>query len=131
MSGFTFPKSERICNKHDIELLFEQGASVRDGSIVLRYLFRESAENELAQKVLVVVPKKRVRRAVDRNKLKRQIREIYRLNKINQQIEVTAGKALLIAIIYSGKPEAEYRQLETNYLLAKAKIKKELARSNG
>lgn len=131
MSVFSFPKSERIVNKHDIELLFENGLSVRDGIIVLRYVFRESAENELTQKILVVVPKKRVRKAVDRNKLKRQIREIYRLNKGNQKIEVTAGKTLLTAIIYSGKPEAEYSDLESNYLQAKKKMNKELARSTG
>ncbi|NEN23519.1 ribonuclease P protein component [Cryomorpha ignava] len=131
MSAFSFPKSERICNKHDIDLLFENGASVRDGSIVLRFAFRESVENELTQKVLVVVPKKRVRRAVDRNKLKRQIREIYRLNKINQKIEAAPGKTILIAIIYTGKPEAEYAQIEKNYLQAGAKIKKELTRGTG
>lgn len=131
MSAFSFPKSERICNKHDIELLFENGLSVRDGIIVLRYAIRERIENELNQKVLVVVPKKRVRRAVDRNKLKRQIREIYRLNKVNQKIEVTAGKTILVAIIYSGKPVAEYNQLEDSYLRAKAKMNIELARSPG
>lgn len=131
MSDFSFPKSERICNKYDIDLIFDNGASVRDGSIVLRYAFRESSENELSQKVLVVVPKKRVRMAVDRNKLKRQLREIYRLNKTKAKIDPAIGKTILIAIIYSGKPEAHYALLETNYLGAMAKIKKELARTAG
>lgn len=129
MSVFSFPKSERICNKHDIDLLFEKGASVRDGIIVLRYAFRESVQNEPQNQVLVVVPKKRVRKAVDRNKLKRQIREIYRLNKQTKKIDIPQGKTLLLAIIYSGKPEAEYAQLENCYLKAGVKMAKELTRS--
>jgi len=131
MSNFSFPKSERICNKHDIDLLFENGTSVRDGIIVLRYAFRKSVDNEVRQQVLVVVPKKRVRQAVDRNKLKRQIREIYRLNKLASKIEPVPGKILLLAIIYSGKSEAEYAQIENCYLQARDKIIKELQRNNG
>lgn len=132
MSAFSFPKSERICNKHDIDLLFSNAAgAVREGSLALRYAFRESEINEVSQKVLIVVPKKRVKKAVDRNRLKRQIRELYRLNKNERQVDLISQKTLLIAIIYIGKPEAEYRELEKFYRPAWAKIKKALMRSTG
>ena len=127
MSNFRFPKSQRICNKKDIELLFGKAESVRKGAIILRSIFRESAKNESLQQVLIVVPKKRVRKAVDRNRIKRQIREIYRLNQEAFKVENPTGKTLLIACIYVGQVDSDYHELEKNYLNAKEKLKKELA----
>lgn len=126
MSDFRFPKAQRICNKNDIGLLFGKAASVRGGSVILRYTFRESINNESAQQVLIVVPKKRVRKAVDRNRIKRQLREIYRLNKESFKIEKLTGKTLLIACIYAGNPKAEYVDLEKNFLKAKEKMQIDL-----
>ena len=127
MSNFRFPKAQRICNKKDIELLFGKAESVRNGAIILRYIFRESGNNESRQQVLIVVPKKRVRKAVDRNRIKRQIREIYRLNQEAFKVDNPTGKTLLMACIYVGQVEADYHELEKNYLNAKEKLKKELA----
>lgn len=113
-------------------MLFEnEASSVRDGNMVLRYVIRESVKNEKTQQVLIVVPKKRVRLAVNRNKLKRQLREIYRLNKNRQKMVAELDKTLLIAIIYTGRAEAEYGQLEKSYLLALGKMAKEIARIAG
>lgn len=123
MSTFRFPKSERICNKGDIDFLFGKSKSLRKGSIILRFAFRESIENEPREKVLIVVPKKRVKRAVDRNKLKRQLREIYRLNRTPEnESEINQNRTLLIALIYSGEPKAEYSILEKQFNQAMAKM---------
>lgn len=126
MSNFRFPKADRICNKNDIELLFGKSESVRKGSIILRYIFRGSVNNESLQQILIVVPKKRVRKAVDRNRIKRQLREIYRLNQEFFKVENPMGKTLLVACIYAGQPEANYHELEKNYLNAKERLKMEL-----
>ena len=108
-------------------MLFGKAESVRNGAIILRYIFRESGNNESRQQVLIVVPKKRVRKAVDRNRIKRQIREIYRLNQQAFKVDNPTGKTLLMACIYVGQVEADYHELEKNYLNAKEKLKKELA----
>ena len=129
MSNFRFPKAQRICNKNDIDLLFGKAESVRKASIILRYIFRESVNDESLQQVLIVVPKKRVRKAVDRNKIKRQLREIYRLNQETFKVENPIGKTLLVACIYVGQPEANYQDLEKNYLNAKEKMKNEAVRN--
>jgi len=126
MSNFRFPKAQRICNKNDIGLLFGKAESVRQGSIILRCIFRESVNHEDLQQVLIVVPKKKVRKAVDRNRIKRQLREIYRLNQEVFKIENPKGKTLLMACIYAGNPVANYHDLEKNYLKAKEKMQKEL-----
>lgn len=127
MSNFRFPKAQRICNKNDIELLFGKAESVRNGPIILRYVFRENVNYEALQQVLMVVPKKRVRKAVDRNRIKRQLREIYRLNQEAFKVENPEGKTLLMACIYAGPVEANYHKLEKNYLNAKEKMKNDFS----
>ena len=130
MPKFSFPKSERICNKHDIELLFEKARSVRRDNIVVRFTYRESKANEPLQQVLIVVPKKRVRLAVNRNRIKRQLREIYRLNKHINTIEPVFEKTLLIALIYVGNAKTDYTELEKNCVSAMAKLKIEVAQNH-
>ena len=77
---YTFKKEERLCNKKLIDKLFHNGSSF------LCYPYRVSwlAVAEVVEfpvQVLIAVPKKRYKRAIDRNLLKRRIREAYRLNK--------------------------------------------------
>mgnify|MGYP004448921399 FL=1 len=80
----TFTKAERICLQKEIDELFTpgnaKGATVFPLRMVFRYVNREDPE-EPAVKVLISVAKKRLHRAVDRVRAKRQIREAYRLSK--------------------------------------------------
>src|SRR5690554_3315158 len=122
MAQFRFPKAQRICNKKDIDLLFSNAQSVRQGSIMLRYAFRESHSDEAQQQILIVVPKKRVRSAVNRNKIKRQLREIYRLNKEVLKTADPKGKTLLMACIYTGNEKTGYHELEKHFRQAMEKI---------
>jgi len=76
----TFPKAEHLTGKLAIEHLFGQG----EGFIAfpLRVVYQlVPKETSPAIQVLVSVPKKRFKHAVDRNRFKRLIRESYRLNK--------------------------------------------------
>ncbi|MXV52227.1 ribonuclease P protein component [Pedobacter sp. HMF7647] len=100
---YTFKKEERLCSEKLIQGLFSSGSSF------ILYPFRitwMAASDESAQLVRVVisVPKRNFKRAVDRNVIKRRIREAYRLNKqelLYQQIE---GKnRIVLSIHYVGK----------------------------
>ncbi len=81
MKQFTFPKAEHLCLRREIEELFSAGS--RSMSVwPLRAVFRAVPhEKGAAVKVLLSVPKKRLRHAVDRNRAKRQLREAYRHEK--------------------------------------------------
>lgn len=79
-NSHAFPKSQRLCSKYLIDKLFEPGNSWSFSAFPLRlvmYTIEEEGENEL----LISVPKRHFRHAVDRNRVKRQVREAYRNNK--------------------------------------------------
>ena len=75
----TFPKAEHLCGEIRISQLFSEGKAF----IVypLRIVYRVVDKSEIPVKVMFSVPKKRFKRAVKRNRLKRLMRETYRLNK--------------------------------------------------
>jgi ribonuclease P protein component len=80
MNVKTFGRSERLKSEKAIEALFETGKSLYLQPIRLIFKQNLSAENSNT-KVGFAVPKKNFKRAVDRNLLKRRMREAYRLNK--------------------------------------------------
>ena len=74
----TLPKSERLCSKKALERLF--GGERRSVSVFpIRAVFAESEEPGV--RIMVSVSKRHFKRAVRRNRVKRQLREAYRLNK--------------------------------------------------
>lgn len=96
MGTFSLPKSERLYKKKDIQELFDKGSSF------YLYPFRvfvqkPSAEN--TNQVLFSVSKKNFKRAVDRNLIKRRMREAYRLNKAS----LPEASKLQLAYIYTAK----------------------------
>jgi ribonuclease P protein component len=76
-----FPKAEHLCLRNDIDALFSASAKALT-AYPLRVVYREVNHKEGPKvKVLLSVPKRKLRHAVDRNRAKRQLREAYRLNK--------------------------------------------------
>ncbi len=83
-----------------IDKLFIKGKSFMAFPLRVQYLLVERVDDVSVQ-ILVSVPKKRFKRAVDRNLLKRRIKEAYRLNKQTLLLEIAEDKTLLIVCIYS------------------------------
>jgi len=66
----------------------------------------------------VSVPKKNFRRAVDRNRLKRQMREAVRKNKIEiKNILREKNKPCAVMFVFTGKEKAEYKEIEGQIIL--------------
>jgi ribonuclease P protein component len=76
--SFRFPKAERLYRRKDIEELFKSGSSFFVKPIQLRYVVKADSNHNA---VLIVVPKRQLKKAVHRNLIKRRMREAYRLNK--------------------------------------------------
>ena len=102
MTAPTFNKKERVVSKKLIESLFEKGDSHSLAAFPLRvvYLQRERPQGEMPVQILISVPKKRFKHAVDRNRVKRQVRESYRYNKQAVWDITPEDKQLLIAFIW-------------------------------
>src|ERR1700761_4478123 len=77
---YTFKKEERLCNKKLIDGLFHSGSSFLCYPFKVSWLVVEQPGTYPAQ-IVFSVSKKRFKRAVDRNLIKRRMREAYRLNK--------------------------------------------------
>lgn len=85
------------------------------------------AEVQTGVSILISVPKKRFHNAVDRNRVKRQIREAYRKHKhkLIEQV-VTQGKGLLIAFIYVSDKIESTAHIENRMIRLLNKIQDEL-----
>lgn len=99
----TFSKGERLCNYHRIQKLFQEGNSLKKYPIKLLYLSVDS--QEINNQVLISVPKRKVRRAVHRNRIKRLIRESYRKQKS------LLSSSYSLAFVYMGTEEISYTQV--------------------
>ena len=100
---YTFPKEEHLCRKKLIDELFSgRGSSFGVYPLRLVWLKTEQATTAPPQ-VLISVSKRTFKRAVDRNYLKRLIREAYRLNKF-QLLEAPGGHPVaVLGLLYTGK----------------------------
>ena len=102
-----FPKSEKLKSIKTIESLFLEGKTISKFPIKIFFLPKENLEANLAA---FAVPKRNFKSAVDRNRVKRQLREAYRLNK--QILDEIHGKKFVMLFLYLGKVKPQYAELE-------------------
>jgi ribonuclease P protein component len=122
-----FGRSERLKSEKAIEALFETGRSLYQQPIRLIFKQNLSAENSIT-KVGFAVPKKNFKRAVDRNVIKRRMREAYRLNKFVLFSENSGPSAALdIMLIFQGQKIEDFTIIEDSIrsLLKKLLLKTE------
>jgi ribonuclease P protein component len=107
--SFKFSKKEKLKSRKTIEQLFQEGKSLTKYPIKLYYLPVE-IDQEVRIKTAVSVPKRNFKRAVDRNRIKRLLREAYRLNKHLVFNNIEGNFAFLI--LYLGKELPDYDKVE-------------------
>ncbi|WP_350286718.1 ribonuclease P protein component [uncultured Croceitalea sp.] len=109
LKKFAFPKKEKLKSKKLIEQLFAEGKSITVFPLKLIYL-PIVFDDDVQFKTMVVAPKKNFKSAVKRNRVKRLLREAYRLNKPYIFNNIEGNFAL--AILYIGKEMPDYHLVE-------------------
>jgi ribonuclease P protein component len=116
----TLSKEERLSGKVIIDLLFLKGSSFLVYPYRITYFWFKTEEiPHFPVRVMFTVPKKKFRRAVDRNLLKRQAKASYRTQKQNLY-QNFANKQGFLALNfgYIAKEKVEYPKIEHQILLA-------------
>ena len=111
---FRFTKQERLTKKKEFEKVFQEGKVIKNGKIVLYVM-----PNCLGVSRLGLVVSKKVGNAVRRNRVKRLLREAYRLNKHLLKISVD-----IVAIPrYSLPPDVKLSHIESGFTKLLAQIR--------
>jgi ribonuclease P protein component len=121
----TFSKTERLCSQVLIERLVEKGKSFN--SFPFRITWMEIAESSSPIKIVISVPKRIVKKAVERNKIKRQIREVYRKEK-QKCYDLLGDKKILLMLVYTSKTKMEFKVLEEKIIEALQRLNKTVNR---
>lgn len=115
-------KSERLSREHLIASLFESGHSFLSPPFVIYYQITALPEPVPVQ-MLASVSKKRYRKAPDRNKIKRYIKEAYRTQKLPlyQQLQQN-NKQLALSIVYIDKKITTFNDFELKIKVALSEL---------
>jgi ribonuclease P protein component len=126
---YTFTKEERLCNKRLIDELFHNGSSFLCYPFKASWLLMTEPQQVPAQ-IVFSVSKKRYKRAVDRNLIKRRMREAYRLSKQQQLYDQlnNADKRIILSVGYIGKEIVPYELIEKKMLKLLTQLNTELVK---
>lgn len=110
--NYKYPREEKLKQKNDISLLFEKGKWKTCGNLrVISF----SSEEFSQHKVGVSVSKRYFKKAVHRNRIKRLLREVYRLNKA-QFLEKFGKNSLTMLFYVSPTLPKNYQEIEEEFL---------------
>ncbi len=109
----TLPTIEKLKSKKLLDELFTSGKKINEYPIKLVYK-QLNFEDEVLMKTGVSVPKRNFKRAVDRNRIKRLLREGYRLNK--HIIDGELKEKYVCMFLYLGKEMPTFEVLNNKII---------------
>ena len=117
---FTFKKNERLCSKAIIDALFENSKFINAYPFRISYMKYDYPE-DIPGQVMFIVSKRRLKKAVDRNRTKRLMREAYRLQK--EGIYSIDGRKFAMAISFNGKEPLDFETAKKSMSKIISKLK--------
>jgi len=120
---YTLPAIERLKLRKQIETLFQTGEAF--SVFPLRIVFSlvpAAAGSDAPVRAGFSVPKKRIRKAVGRNRVRRLLKEAWRLQKHALYLAVPAGCQLHCFVIYTGAPDLSFAEAQAAVLKLQQKL---------
>ncbi len=131
MARYSFKKTERLTGKKNIEQLFLTGNhfKIKPFKILWQIVDKENVSS--GSRLLISVPKKVHKLSVDRNLIKRRIRESYRINK-EPFINFLSENNITVhwGVIYLSAEILPYKLIETQMILTLQQIIKATETNN-
>ena len=117
MMSFTFPRKFSLKSTKSLSALFEKGNKIKNQLFTLVYIVNQEREQPRI-KTAFSVPKRRVKKAVDRNRIKRKMKEVYRIHQ-PQLLENMADldSSYDVMLIYHGNKEDSFQEIENKIIL--------------
>lgn len=113
MPAFTFRPNERLKSRKTIGNLFKTGNSFGMYPLRAVWIEVEQLPGNCPFQMTVSVPKKRFPKAADRNRIRRQVREAFRLNKHQlQPTQTPPPKPIALMILYTATEQLPYSAIE-------------------
>ena len=113
-ASLTFTKRERLCSETQIEELLRNRQRIFCPPLKCHYIFLPITEENTVNQLVISVPKRFLKHAVDRNRVKRLVREAYRLHHreiLDPALQAQGVRAQLL-ITYSSKEISTYNIIE-------------------
>lgn len=113
MTDQSLGKAYKLCSKKAIENLFEHKKTIKNYPFILNYAFMD-LPTETSFQVVISAPKRIFRKAHERNRIKRLMKEVLRKRKqVLDDLFLENKKQLALFLIYSVKEEMVYTVLES------------------
>jgi ribonuclease P protein component len=126
----TLKKEERLCSQKAIDDLFVKGKSFMAFPFKIIYL-PQKLETSYPAQILISVSKKKLKRAVDRNKIKRLIREGYRKNKyLIYDYLKPIQKQCILGIVFVSDQMLDHDFIEAKVIAALNRLREQFEKSN-
>ena len=110
--SFSFPKKERLCSRLQLEQLLTLKQSVFSYPLKCYFQLLPVSDADGVSKMAVSVPKKLEKTAVGRNRIKRWVREAYRLNKHLLHNTSESGAVVNMLFVCIGKEKLSFATIE-------------------
>ena len=115
-SPLTLTKAERVCSKSLLEKLFGKGGKRTIVAYPLRAVYLIWEGEGVPVQMMVSVPKRNLKHAVDRNRVKRQVREAFRKHKmpLADAVKAQTGRRVAVAFVWMSQEVTDSTLVETS-----------------
>jgi ribonuclease P protein component len=127
----TFTKDERLRSRKIIEQIIEEGKSIYISPFRFSWTLTE-LNTQFPIQFAIAVPKRFFKRAVDRNRIKRLVREVYRKNKSRlYALMKSRNIQCALLVVFSGKKVPVYEEVEKKFLITLQRFEETILKNSG